>query len=219
MGSGGVRAGAGRPKNSGKYGEETKPIRLPTKLVEQIEQLEDESQKHFFSDLHAILTQPAPEAKGAKSVVVRDILSRRQLARKYSNAIAASFGLTSALGQTSSSGSVDLHHLLIQKPDESFVVPVVGDSMNKAGIQDGDLLVVQRLTDAWTQLNNESIVVALVEGNETVKWFRKKGEKLFLAPESDNKDHKELELKEDMDVHILGIVLYSIHSTHRNRRF
>lgn len=63
---------------------------------------------------------------------------------------------------------------------ECFALKVVGNSMVDAGIFEGDHVVVQR----ESRIKNGDIVVALVEGETTVKRFEKKGEEVFLIPEN-----------------------------------
>jgi len=61
---------------------------------------------------------------------------------------------------------------------EHFVLRVVGDSMVEEGIQDGDLVVVQRRDSATTG----DMVVALVDDEATLKRFYPEGEKVRLQP-------------------------------------
>jgi DNA polymerase V len=216
---GGKRNGAGRPKNSGKYGEETKSIRLPKRFVELVEQLDDESCKQVVGQVFHVVSRFIKRSQRFNPLTERAILPEHQLPKSYASTIAATVGVTSALENTSSAEPIDLHCLLVPKPSESFTVRVIGDSMNQAGIQEGDLLVVQKISDLSLQLTDGAIVVAFVDGNETVKRYNKKGNRSFLVPESSNKLHQALELKECMDVQIVGIVFYSIHPTHRSSRF
>lgn len=63
---------------------------------------------------------------------------------------------------------LDLNELLVKRPAASFFVRVQGDSMTGAGIQDGDLLVVDRsLRPA-----SGDIIIACVDGDFTVKTLR-----------------------------------------------
>ena len=68
------------------------------------------------------------------------------------------------------------------RSDEYFALRVRGDSMIKAGILSGDLVVVHR---AQTARNGE-IVVALLEDEATVKRFRRDGSQIWLLPENDD---------------------------------
>jgi len=66
---------------------------------------------------------------------------------------------------------------------EYYALEVDGDSMIKAGIHDGDIVIIQRATTA--QLGD--IVVALVDGEEvTLKRLQRKGDQVCLAPENDD---------------------------------
>lgn len=60
---------------------------------------------------------------------------------------------------------IDLNELLIQHPSATYFVRAAGDSMIDAGIDDGDLLVV----DSTYQASHGDIVIAAVEGEFTVK--------------------------------------------------
>ena len=101
---------------------------------------------------------------------------------------------------------LDLNEFLIKHPASTFYVKVKGDSMIKAGIYSGDILVVDRSLDP----KDKKIVVAVVNGEFTVKRVRKKNEKLFLVSENDS--YEPIEIKEDMDFQVWGVVLHVIHS-------
>lgn len=72
--------------------------------------------------------------------------------------------------------------LLGRGAGEHYALTVSGDSMIKAGINDGDTVIIRRSSTA----DNGTIVVALVDGEEvTLKRFRKSGSKIILEPEND----------------------------------
>lgn len=100
---------------------------------------------------------------------------------------------------------LDLNDLLIKRPSSTFFVRVSGPSMTGAGIFDGDLLVVDRSVTA----TDNKIVIAVVNGEFTVKRIRKKGERVFLQPE--NTSFKEMEILPGMDFVVWGVVVYCIH--------
>ena len=78
--------------------------------------------------------------------------------------------------------------------------------MKDAGIQNGDILIVDRAIKP----SNNSIVIAVINGELTVKRLYYKSKKLYLKP--DNANHRSIEVTEDMDFNIWGTVTYSIHS-------
>lgn len=101
--------------------------------------------------------------------------------------------------------SLDLQALLVKHPAATFFVRVEGDSMKDAGMQTGDILVVDR---ALTPQSGK-IVVALIDGEFTVKRFKITGEKIYLAPE--NPRYPSIEVTERSDFQIWGVVTYVIH--------
>jgi DNA polymerase V len=102
---------------------------------------------------------------------------------------------------------LDLNGLLVKRPSSTFFVRVSGPSMTGAGIFDGDLLVVDRSLPA----TDNKIVIAVVNGEFTVKRLRKRGERIFLVPE--NPAFKETEIITGMEFTVWGVVMYCIHKT------
>ena len=102
--------------------------------------------------------------------------------------------------------SLDLNQHLIKHPSATFYVYAQGDSMVSAGIYDGDMLIVDRSLEAI----NDSIVVAIINGEFTVKSISKKNDTLYLMPH--NKNYQPIKITEEMDFEIWGVVTHSIHS-------
>ena len=76
--------------------------------------------------------------------------------------------------------SIDLNEILIKNKVATFLVRALGDSMVEAGIFSGDILIIDKsITPA-----NKNIVVAILNGEFTVKRFIKNGNKIFLQPEN-----------------------------------
>ncbi|MCW3490707.1 transcriptional repressor LexA [Dethiobacter alkaliphilus] len=65
--------------------------------------------------------------------------------------------------------------------DNVFLLRVRGDSMINAGIMDGDLVIVRQQSTA----SNGEIIVAMLEGEATVKRFYKEKDHIRLQPEND----------------------------------
>jgi len=82
-----------------------------------------------------------------------------------------------------------------------FLLRAVGDSMNRAGINDRDLLLVKQQQNA----QNGDNVVALINDEATVKEFRREKEFAVLNPKSTNKHHKPIILHEDFIIQ--GVVI------------
>ncbi len=75
-----------------------------------------------------------------------------------------------------------IDRFLIDKPSKTILVPVQGDSMINAGINDGDVVVVEVRSTA----NNGDIVVATVDDEFTVKTLGKKKGRSVLLPANDS---------------------------------
>lgn len=102
--------------------------------------------------------------------------------------------------------SVDLNEILIKNKPASFLVRALGDSMINCGIFPGDILIV----DKSITPNQKNIVIAILNGEFTVKRFIKENEKIILRPE--NNKYKDFEIKEDDDFKIWGVVTFVIHN-------
>ncbi|MDD4241333.1 MAG: transcriptional repressor LexA [Smithellaceae bacterium] len=71
---------------------------------------------------------------------------------------------------------VSMDAYLVAKPESSFLLRVTGDSMIGAGIMEGDLVVVERNREP----KNGDIVLAEVDGQWTMKYFRRRGGQVVL---------------------------------------
>ena len=100
---------------------------------------------------------------------------------------------------------LDLNDLLIDRPAATFYVRVVGDSMDGAKISNGDILIVDRSKEPISG----KIILAIVNGEFTVKEFHKKDDRITLFPKNPN--YPPLHVTEEMDFLIWGVVTYIIH--------
>jgi len=101
--------------------------------------------------------------------------------------------------------TLDLNELLVAHPAATFFVRVMGDSMQNAGIFSGDVLIVDRSLEA---LEN-AIIIAMINGEFTVKRLLRKEGRVFLAPE--NPSYPILEVTPQSDFQVWGVVTYVIH--------
>ena len=101
---------------------------------------------------------------------------------------------------------LDLNQFLIKHPAATFFVRVDGNSMKGAGIHDRDILIVDRALSP----KSGQIVVAILNGEFTVKRVKIEGRKLLLIPE--NPHFPLMEITEDIDFQIWGVVTYNIHA-------
>ena len=102
--------------------------------------------------------------------------------------------------------NIDLNEHLIKNPFSTFFIRVKGNSMINSGIQDQDLIVVDKSLIA----KPGNIVIAIIDGKFTVKRLDKKNDEIYLKAENHN--YPDLELKNYNNVQIWGVVIYSVHN-------
>ncbi len=102
-------------------------------------------------------------------------------------------------------GKLDLNEHLIDHPAATFFVRVDGDSMRGARIYQDDILIVDRSKEP----SDKKIVIALINGEFTVKRIRIRDGNIFLEPE--NNDFPLIQIDPQWDFQIWGIVTYVIH--------
>lgn len=101
---------------------------------------------------------------------------------------------------------IDLNKELIRHPATTFFVRVEGDSMRDAGIFSGDMLIVDRSLE----VKENAIVVAVLDGEFTVKRVRRSDGKLFLIPA--NTSYSPTEVSEERNFTVWGVVTNVIRS-------
>jgi len=104
---------------------------------------------------------------------------------------------------------LDLHELLIQHPASTFYVRLAGDSMQGAGLYDGDILVVDRSLEP----KHHDIVIAVLDGELTVKRLYRQGDLVQLRPAKPRSPI--VTINADRDLLIWGVVTGRIRQFHR----
>ncbi|HPW97061.1 MAG TPA: translesion error-prone DNA polymerase V autoproteolytic subunit [Flavobacterium sp.] len=99
---------------------------------------------------------------------------------------------------------IDLNKELSKNPLATFYVKVKGDSMINSGINDKDVLIVDRSLEP----NDNKIAVCFIDGEFTVKRIKLDKNCLYLMPE--NKNYQPIKITEDNQFVIWGIVTYVI---------
>jgi SOS regulatory protein LexA len=90
--------------------------------------------------------------------------------------------------------TLNLESYLIKKKGETYMVEVDGQSMIDAHIEDGDIVIAERSNTA----RDKQIVIAQIDGEHTLKYFRTDGKKSWLEPA--NKKFKPMHPKTDLQV-------------------
>ena len=99
---------------------------------------------------------------------------------------------------------ISLDKTLIRNTDATFYARVKGQSMMGAGIDDGDLLIV----DKSLEPQNNKIAVCFLDGEFTVKRLKVEKDAVYLVPE--NEDYKAIKVTKENQLIIWGIVTYVI---------
>ena len=198
MPSGGKRPGAGRPAGQGPYGEKTTTLRIPLSVVADIRNYLETRKPAPGLDL-------APAQALPKEVI--DIFRPDQNAMPLLLPLA---GSNVVAGFPSPADDyledyIDLNQLLISERQSTFLVRVKGESMIDAGIRTGDLLIVDRSRNAV----DGDVVIAILDGELTVKRLEKRGVRITLIPE--NRKFPPITIREGQDFQVWGIVTHAIH--------
>lgn len=99
---------------------------------------------------------------------------------------------------------IDLNKELCKNPLATFYIKVNGNSMINAGINDKDILVVDRSLEP----QNNKIAVCFIDGEFTVKRIKIEKDCIYLMPE--NKNYQPIKVTDENELIIWGIVTYVI---------
>ncbi len=186
--SGGLRLGAGRKVGTGKFGESTEVLRIPS------------SQKVVISDfLAAYQRKHQLDGLDPVSQILQPALATKSLYLPM-------FGSKVPAGLPSPADDhvdkrLDANEYLIDQEDATFFVTIQGESMINAGLLSGDKAVVDRSKQA----SIGDIVMAMVDGEFTIKTLGKaKNGMPRLLPA--NPAFNPIEIKEAMQFEIWGVV-------------
>lgn len=100
--------------------------------------------------------------------------------------------------------NIDLNKELSENPLATFYIKVKGNSMINAGINDKDVLVVDRSIEP----RNNAIAICFIDGEFTVKRIQVAQDCLYLMPE--NPDYQPIKVTEENQLIIWGMVTYVI---------
>ncbi len=99
---------------------------------------------------------------------------------------------------------ISLDHVLVKNREATFYAKASGTSMIGAGIDDGDIMVIDRSIEP----QNNKIAVCFIDGEFTVKRIKVEKDCVFLMPE--NKNYQPIKVTEENELIIWGIVTYVI---------
>ena len=102
---------------------------------------------------------------------------------------------------------ISLEKVLVKNKEATFYAKVSGESMKDAGLNDGDILVIDRSEE----VKNNKIAVCYVNGEFTVKRIKIEKNYVYLVPE--NKKYNPIKITEENELIVWGIVTYVIKKT------
>lgn len=103
--------------------------------------------------------------------------------------------------------SLDFNRDLIKHPESTFYGKVCGDSMIEAGINDGDIAVI----DKSREPHNGSIVVAFINKEFTIKYLdTTHKEEGYIELRPANPKYKPIRIDEGDEFEVWGVVVYTI---------
>ena len=184
---GGARKGAGRKKNSGSFKEETKVIRVPISLIDSLIPTIEVYKSQVKSKVEVFLTKDNPVEL---SIPI------------FTSRVQAGFP---SPADDHLEDALDLNTHLIHHKEATFFVKAQGDSMLGAGIQQGDILIVDKSLSA----KSGKIVIAVVDGEFTVKRLHKYKGNITLKAE--NPDFEDIKIGGTDELIIWGVVTSVIH--------
>ena len=100
--------------------------------------------------------------------------------------------------------TIDLNRALITNPAATFCACVIGNSMVDAGINEGDLLIIDRSLTP----HDGNIAVCFIDGDFTVKRLSIRDDGVYLTPA--NASFPELRVEEDSNFQVWGVVSHII---------
>ena len=100
---------------------------------------------------------------------------------------------------------LNIHDYIVKNKDATFCVKVEGNSMTKADIHSGDILIVDRSLEP----EHNNIVLAVIDGEFTVKRLAVNNGSLYLSPENDN--FTPIKITKEMDFLVWGVITHIIH--------
>lgn len=107
--------------------------------------------------------------------------------------------------------AIDLNKELIKHPASTFYGRVIGDSMRDEGIEEGDILII----DKSLELLDDDLAVCFIDGEFTVKRVRLEPDAAWLVPSNPN--YPLIKVTKENEFIVWGIVTYTIKKNRRKR--
>lgn len=197
-GRGGRRAGAGRPKGDSRIYS----FRCPGALAEKIDSLENKT--GFIKQALSNAFDKADYGIRSLGQVAHATNITPMRLPFYEQRVVAGFPIP--LDNDERSQDIEVLSLLCPHPESSYLIRVKGDSMIDAGIESGDIVIVDKSN---RNPSPKEIAVCELNGEYTLKHFEQKDGQGWLIPA--NPAYPKFRVNEGDDFSIWGTVTYIIH--------
>lgn len=200
-GRGGKRKGAGRPKTDSKIYS----FRVPGNIAQHIE--EKENKTEFIKSCIVKALYEEQEQNLSQLGEISPITTFKEINLPYfDQGLVAGFPIP--LDNDERAQDIELLHMLCPHPESCYLIRIVGDSMIDAGINSGDIVIVDK-----SNRNPSPTEVAVCElnGEYTLKHFVLRDNSGWLVP--DNPEFPEIPIQPNDDFSVWGTVTYVIHKT------
>ena len=194
MSHGGKRLNSGRKNSASPYGEKTTVIRVPNSIKSDV-------LVYLEAFKNKVTKQPEPMPPLLQASPTPIALARPV----YSGKVSAGQSRFPSPAQDYEQKFLDLNERYIKNQPATYFFDVEGNSMEGAGIFEGDVAIV----DKSIKPRSSSIVVADVDGEWMIKRLYKRGNLIKLL--SEHPDHKPISFSEGQELVIFGVVTYVIH--------
>lgn len=195
---GGARPGAGRPKGDSRLYS----FRCPGELADRLE--EQENRADFIRRSLTKALDEKDRGPVALGTVTAASKVRPVSLPFYDQRVVAGFPVP--LDNDERSQDIDILTMLCPHPEASYLIRVKGDSMIDAGIESGDIVIVDKSN---RNPSPKEIAVCELNGEYTLKHFVEENGEGWLVP--DNREYPRFKVTPDDDFSIWGTVTYIIH--------
>lgn len=202
-GRGGKRPGAGRPKGTSKL----YAFRADKEVAAYLDSRENKTdfiKECIVRQMEVAKEDEAHQALAGWGMVIPASYVRPMTLPFFDVKVVAGFPIP--LNSDELAQDIEVLKMLCPNPDSSYLIRVQGQSMIEAGVNDGDIIIVDKSERNPTE---KQIAVCELNGEYTLKRVWKRRNQLWLVPA--NPDFPEIEVTEDDDFSVWGVVTYIIH--------
>lgn len=204
-GRGGKRPGAGRPKGDGT--SKLYAFRADKEVAAYLDSRENKTdfiKECIIRQMEISENRPGDEALEYFGEVMPANCIKPMTLPFFDVKVVAGFPIP--LNNDELAQDIEVLKMLCPHPDSSYLIRVQGRSMIEAGVNDGDILIVDKSERNPTE---KQIAVCELNGEYTLKRVWRREGRLWLVPA--NPEYPEIEVTEGDDFSVWGVVTYIIH--------